>query len=64
MFTMNLLLWFSLKLGLQLCRDVERQSTANLHILGSKLGECAQTAIYRLSDKKEGDPKMGNVKYR
>jgi hypothetical protein len=31
--------------------------------LGSKLGECVQTAVYRLSDKKEGDPKLGAVKY-
>ena len=51
-------------LGLQLCREIERQSLANLHIIGSKLGECMQTAVYRLSEKKEGDPKMGNAKYR
>jgi hypothetical protein len=50
--------------GLQLCRDMERQSLANLHIIGSKLGECLQTAVYRLSDKREGDPKLGNAKYR
>jgi hypothetical protein len=49
---------------LQLCRDMERQSLANLHIIGSKLGECLQTAVYRLSDKREGDPKLGNAKYR
>ncbi len=49
--------------GLQLSREVERQSMANLHILGSKLGECVQTAVYRLSDRKEGDPKMGSAKY-
>ena len=50
--------------ALQLCREVERQSMLNLHVLGSKLGECVLTAVYRLSDKKEGDPKMGTVKYR
>lgn len=50
--------------GLQVCRDIERQSFANLHILGSKLGECMQTAVFRLSDRKEGDPKMGQLKYR
>jgi len=50
--------------ALQLCREVERQSLANLHIIGSKLSECAQTAVYRLSDRKEGDPKLGAVKYR
>lgn len=49
---------------MQLCRDMERQSLANLHIVGSKLGECLQTALYRLSDKREGDPKLGNAKYR
>lgn len=49
--------------GLQLCREVERQSAANLHIFGSKLGECMQTAVYRLSDRREGDPRMGAVKY-
>ncbi len=50
--------------ALQLCRDLERQSFANLHLLGSKVGECMQTAVYRLSERKEGDPKMGNAKYR
>lgn len=49
--------------GLQLCREVERQSLANLHILGSRLGDCAQTAVYRLSEQKEGNAKMGTVKY-
>ncbi|KAJ1390979.1 hypothetical protein B484DRAFT_459536 [Ochromonadaceae sp. CCMP2298] len=49
--------------ALQLCRELERQSLMNLHVLGSKLGECAQTAVYRLSDKKEGDPKVGGAKY-
>lgn len=53
-----------LPLALQLCREVERQSLANLHIIGSKLSECAQTALYRLSDRKEGDSKLGTVKYR
>lgn len=50
--------------GLQLFKDVERQSLANLHILGSKLGDCAQTAIFRLSDKREGSSVMGSNKYR
>ena len=50
--------------GLQLARDIERQSLANLHILGSKMGDCAQTAVYRLSEQKEGDSKLGAVKYR
>ena len=50
--------------GLQLCREVERQSLANLHILGSKMTGCAQTAVYRLSDVKEGNAKASSAKYR
>lgn len=50
--------------GLQLCREIERQSLANLHILGSKMGDCAQTAVYHLSERREGDAKRGLVKYR
>ncbi len=50
--------------ALQLCRELERQSFANLHLLGSKVGECMQTAVYRLSERKEGEAKMGNAKYR
>ena len=50
--------------GLQIFRDVERQSLANLHILGSKLGDCAQTAIYRLTVNHEGTAAMGANKYR
>ena len=49
--------------GLQLCRDVERQSMANMHVLGSRLGDCVQTALYRLSEQKEGDPRLGSTKY-
>eukprot|EP00596_Hydrurales_sp_CCMP1899_P000893 CAMPEP_0119043022 /NCGR_PEP_ID=MMETSP1177-20130426/16353_1 /TAXON_ID=2985 /ORGANISM="Ochromonas sp, Strain CCMP1899" /LENGTH=300 /DNA_ID=CAMNT_0007010187 /DNA_START=188 /DNA_END=1087 /DNA_ORIENTATION=- len=49
--------------GLQLCRDVERQSLANLHILGSRMGDCAQTAVYRLSDQKDGNTKLGLAKF-
>ena len=55
---------FILCLGLQLCREVERQSLANLHILGSRMSDCAQTSVYRLSDVKEGNPKIGSAKYR
>ena len=50
--------------ALAIMRDIERQSLSNLHVLGSKLGDCAKTAIYRLSDQKEGDPKSGGMKYR
>jgi hypothetical protein len=50
--------------ALVLCREIERQSLMNLlNVLGSKLGECAQTAVYRLSDKKEGSAKLGAAKY-
>lgn len=49
--------------GLQLCREVETQSLANLHVLGSRMGDCAQTAIYRLSDKKEVKSNIGTQKY-
>ena len=55
---------FHYTIGLGIVREIERQSLANLHILGSKLGDCARTAVYRLSERKEGDPKMGNMKYR
>jgi hypothetical protein len=52
-------------IALQLCRDIERQSLANLHILGSKMGDCARTAVFHLSEKKEGDPKtVGQSKFR
>jgi len=36
---------------------------ATFNVLDSALGECIQTAIYRLSDKKEGDAKFKNAKY-
>jgi hypothetical protein len=49
--------------GLQLCREIERRSLANLHIIGSRMGDCAQTAVYRLSDQKEGTSKVGQAKY-
>ena len=49
--------------GLAVVKEVERQSLANLHILGSKLGDCARTAVYRLSDRKEGVAKSGCAKY-
>lgn len=28
------------------------------------MGDCAQTAVYRLSDQKEGNAKIGTAKYR
>lgn len=50
--------------GLQLARDMERQSMANLHILGSRVGDCAQAILYRLSDKREGDAKAAAMKFK
>ncbi len=44
-------------------KEIEKQSLANLHILGSKLSDCARTAVCRLSDYREGEPKLGNMKY-
>lgn len=50
--------------ALQICREIERQSLANLHILGSKMGDCANTAIYHLSERREGEAGAGNKRYR
>lgn len=50
--------------GVQLAKDTERQSMANLHILGSRVGDCAQAMLYRLSDKREGDPKAAALKFK
>ncbi len=50
--------------ALQLVRDVERQSMANLHILGSRMADCAQAALYKLSDQKEGNSSAGTQKFR
>ena len=49
---------------MQLARDMERQSMANLHILGSRVCDCAQAMLYRLSDKREGDAKAAAVKFK
>lgn len=50
--------------GLQLARDLERQSLANLHILGSRVVDCAQAMLYRLSDRREGDAKAACLKFK
>lgn len=50
--------------GLQLARDIETQSLRNLHILGSRVGDCAQATLYRLSDRKEGEAKFGAMKFK
>ena len=49
--------------GLEICREIELQSLSNLHILGSKLGDCAQTALYHLSDGVEGSVSLAQNKY-
>lgn len=49
--------------GFQLFRDIDIQSQSNVHIIGSKIGECAKTAIYKLSDRREGDVKYSLAKY-
>ena len=36
-------------LGLQQMKELEHQSLKNLHILGSKMGDCATVAVTRLS---------------
>ena len=35
--------------GLQQMKELEHQSLKNLHILGSKMGDCATIAVSRLS---------------
>ena len=47
--------------GLQLCRELERQ---HLNLFGSRMGDCAKTALYRLSQGKEGDATYATTKYR
>jgi hypothetical protein len=49
--------------GLQCFRDIEQLSMSHLHILGSRMGDCAHTAIFRLTERKEGDSSFGNSKY-
>jgi len=42
---------------------IEGHSFANLHIIGSKIGDCAQTSIHRLTNGTEGDPSYSTAKY-
>ena len=49
--------------ALKQVKEIERQSLTNLHMLGSKLDDCAKAAVYRLSDYKEGQPRLGNLKF-
>lgn len=43
---------------------MEHQSLANLHILGSRMGDCAKAMLYRLSDKLEGDAQYATTKFK
>jgi serine/threonine protein phosphatase PrpC len=42
----------------------QHHSLATLHVGGSKLAECAQTALYRLTTNQEGDKNLAHKKYR
>lgn len=50
--------------ALELMKDFETKALATLNLGGSRLLECAQTSIYRLSQRKEGNAKVGMKKYR
>ena len=45
-------------------KQIEKQSFANLHILGSKISDCSQTALYRLTNGADGDVAYSTGKYR
>lgn len=49
--------------ALNLMKEIERQSLRSLHVLGSKLSDCAKTAVHRLSDCKEGNTGVGTTKF-
>jgi hypothetical protein len=49
--------------GLLVCRELEAQSISHLHIMGSRLGDCAQTALYLLSNGEEGERTYADAKY-
>lgn len=44
-------------------KQIEQQSFANLHIIGSKISDCAQTAIYRISNGADGGVSYSTTKY-
>jgi len=50
--------------GLAVCRELSHQADARLHILGSCLGDSAQTAVHHLSSGREGDRSKASRKYR
>lgn len=49
---------------LEQMKIIEKQSFANLHIIGSKISDCAQTIIYRVTNGSEGDINYSNTKYK
>ena len=50
--------------ALNLMKEIERQSLTSFHMLGSKLGECAQTAVNQMSDYKEAKSSARTMKFR
>ena len=50
--------------GLAIVRDLEKQSVAQMHVLGSRMADCAQAALYRISLHKEGDRQFATSKFR
>jgi hypothetical protein len=49
--------------ALEQMKIIERASFANLHIIGSKIGDCAQTVIHRITSGAEGDASYSTSKY-
>ncbi len=50
--------------GMEVCRDLVSRAEQNLHILGSRISDCAQTALYILSEGVEGEAEKASEKYR
>ena len=42
--------------GLEVMQDIDDNAAGNIHLLGSKMGECALTALYLLSHGDKGYP--------
>eukprot|EP00605_Chrysophyceae_sp_TOSAG23-4_P002961 GSChrysophyteH1.ASY1.ANO1.3263.1 assembled CDS len=49
--------------ALSVCQKLEQLTESKLHILGSRFGQCTQTALYLLSQGRHGDPAEADVKY-
>jgi len=50
--------------GLEVCRELSHQASSHLHILGSRLGDCSQTALHNLTAGREGASSRAGAKYR